>query len=87
MILFRMVGDNEIDGGHTIQLFAKQIQHRRIDRVKQGCMGASFDEVGVVGSSVGKGDERVKQAPVPIDSAQPVDLVLDWSSFHSTPLL
>ena len=59
-----------------------------IDGVDQHVLLAADHEVGVIARAVGQRDERVEQAPVPVDVTDEVDVLADRSCLHgNTPPL
>ena len=82
VVLLGVMGDDEVDLRDVRELRQEHVDLRRVDGVQQRRLLAALDEVGVVARPVGKRDQGVEQAPVPIDGAQGVYPVGDLPRLH-----
>ena len=83
MILLRVIGDHVVDPPGLAERFDETGLEPLLDRVDERRRLRAADHIGIVARALGQRDQRVEQARIPIDRADPVDAFGNGSRLHA----
>ena len=83
MILLSMLRYHPVDLFDRRKLMLQYIGHVRIDRVYQHRLFRALHKISIVTGTVRQRDQRIKQPPVPIDRAHPINTLTYFSRSHN----
>ena len=83
VVLLDVLHNHIIQTLHMRQLPLEHIQQQRVHRVNQRRLFRAFNKICIIAGAIGQRNQRIKQPPVPVNSAEPMDPIAHFSWFHS----
>ena len=64
------------------EVIQQDILHRRVNGIDKGSLITALYQIGIIAGAIREGNKGIEKAPIPVDSADVIDIFLYFSGFH-----